>query len=173
MACSPARTACTAWPPVSAPSAGTYSSVASRRQSRWAPRRATVCSGTTDPRSRTTSTASYARRIPRQRDCSTHCCASSTASARIRASLIAVVPFAELGARALGQLGRALDIDVAAVDERNAGVLRRDQAALARSAELLHCRSPSFACVSTVSACAAHVVRARDARSVTLVTQEL
>ena len=67
MACSPAFTICTAWLPVIAPSARTASSLCSSSQSRLAPRRASVCSSTTEPRSLMTSCAVYVRSIVAQR----------------------------------------------------------------------------------------------------------
>src|SRR5919198_518104 len=88
MAWSPAFTICTAWPPVSAPGAVTGSSPWRSSHSRSAPRRAVVCSGTTEPRRRSTSSAVYVRSMPSQ-----------------RASLIVVVPLAEVRTRALGGLG--------------------------------------------------------------------
>src|SRR5205814_8695162 len=67
----------------------TGSSRCSSSQRRSAPSRAIVCSGTIEPWSRSTSSAVYVRSMPSQR----------------AASLIVVVPLAELGAGALGGLG--------------------------------------------------------------------
>src|SRR5215475_10393829 len=78
MALSPALTCCTAWLPVSAPSACTYSSVFSKVQSRSAPRRASVCSSCTEPRSRTTSAAVKVRSVPSHRASAQFCCRSVT-----------------------------------------------------------------------------------------------
>src|SRR5215208_2056030 len=67
MASRPALAICTACPPVSAPSAATWSRSPSSRHSRSAPTRARVCSTSTWGRSRCTSSAVYSRRTPRQR----------------------------------------------------------------------------------------------------------
>src|SRR5215208_1067838 len=67
MASRPALAICTACPPVSAPSAATWSRSPSSRHSRSAPTRARVCSTRTWGRSRCTSSAVYSRRTPRQR----------------------------------------------------------------------------------------------------------
>src|SRR4051812_41012067 len=57
-----------AWLPVSAPSAGTYSSLSSSFQRRSAPSRASVCSIVIEPRRRWTSAAWYGRVTPRKRE---------------------------------------------------------------------------------------------------------
>src|SRR6266567_2269804 len=77
MALSPALTCCTAWLPVSAPSAWTYSSLCSRDHSRSAPRRASVFSSCTEPRSRTTSAAVKVRSVPSQRESAAQLCRRS------------------------------------------------------------------------------------------------
>src|SRR5919201_776718 len=92
----PALSICTACPPVSAPSAVTGSSSWRSSHSRFAPSRAIVCSGTIEPRRRLTSSSPYSRSIPSQ-----------------RASVILVIPLAEVGARALGGLGRREHLCVA------------------------------------------------------------
>src|SRR5215471_10113962 len=79
MAWRPARTCCTAWLPVTAPSERTKSSSWSSRRSRSAPSRARVCSSCTEPRSRTTSCAEYVRRTERQRELAPHSSLSSAA----------------------------------------------------------------------------------------------
>src|SRR6266487_2993045 len=83
MAFSPARTCCTAWLPVSAPSEATKSSSCRSCQRRWAPSRASVCSSWTLPRNRTTSSAVNVRSVPCQRGSACHCRRSSAACCSI------------------------------------------------------------------------------------------
>src|SRR6516225_7312890 len=72
MACRPALTCCTAWLPVSAPSAATASSSASSLRRRSAPRLASVYSSWMEPRRRTTSSAEYVRAVSFQRGVVSH-----------------------------------------------------------------------------------------------------
>src|SRR5438105_1294408 len=69
-----------------APSARTGSSLRISCQRRSAPMRASVCSSTTEPRRRATSSAVYVRSIPLQRWSLRHSSASCVASSWIRAS---------------------------------------------------------------------------------------
>src|SRR5262249_24417346 len=64
MAFNPACTCCTAWLPVSAPSAEMYCSCRNRYHRRSAPKRASVCSTWIDPRSFATCWLLYGRLIP-------------------------------------------------------------------------------------------------------------
>src|SRR5579884_870427 len=95
MASSPARTICTAWPPVRAPSARTGLSLRISSQRRSAPSRASVCSSTTEPRRRTTSSAVYVRSMPLQRSSACHCASSSRAAS----SIISPPPPLDLGSQ--------------------------------------------------------------------------
>src|SRR4051794_38711117 len=67
MASRPARTICTAWPPLRAPSAGTKARVLSSSQRRIAPMRASEYSIFTEPRRRSTSACEYGRVTPSKR----------------------------------------------------------------------------------------------------------
>src|SRR5580700_8200559 len=76
MAERPAFTCCTAWFPVTAPSACTYDCPCKRVHRRSAPRRASECSTCTEPRRRSTSSAVYGRVTPSQRGSDFHCISS-------------------------------------------------------------------------------------------------
>src|SRR5262249_12091462 len=89
----PACTCCSAWLPVSAPSAETKSSSRSISHRRSAPRRASECSTWTVPRRRTTSLPGSFRVIPFQPSQVLHCLSNS--DALLRCTVVAPLVFVE------------------------------------------------------------------------------